>query len=100
MSKIDSELVRKLALLARLELSDEETKSLTGDLESIFLYIETLNRLDVSDIEPLSHVHDSNNVFREDSVATAEERDAILVLAPDRSGAFIRVPLVIDHESS
>jgi len=58
--------VEHIAELARLEFTEEEKGKLTAQLNSILAYMEQLNKLDTSAIEPLSHVIELSNVFRED----------------------------------
>lgn len=87
--------VKKIAKLAYLYVSDAENKSLTGELNSILGYVEQLSKVDVSGVEPLSHVHGSTNVLREDVTQPSMDNAAGLSNAPDRSGRFIRVPIVV-----
>lgn len=94
---ISDEDVKKLAHLARLNPSEQETHRLRQDLNSILGYVEGLQKVDVSKAEPMSHVHGSTNVFREDLLSPSLPVDAALELAPDHSGRFIRVPIVIDQ---
>jgi aspartyl-tRNA(Asn)/glutamyl-tRNA(Gln) amidotransferase subunit C len=89
--------ILKLARLARLTLSGDATKQLTGNLNSILGYVKTLESIDVSKIEPMSHVHGVTNVFREDTVEPSLPIEKTLENAPDSSGRFIRVPIVIDQ---
>lgn len=86
----------KLAKLSRLKLSPSETSKLTTDLNSILEYAKVLQSIDVSKIEPMSHVHGSTNIFREDAVRPSFPVEQTLANAPDSSGRFIRVPIVID----
>ena len=58
--------VRKIAKLAALYLSPDEVEKFTGELNSIFSHVEALRSVDVSSVEPMSHVHGSLNVFRVD----------------------------------
>ena len=60
--------VQHIAELARLEFTEDEKGKLTAQLNSILAYMEQLNKLDTSAIEPLSHVIELSNVFREDAV--------------------------------
>lgn len=94
--KIDSKLVDRIAGLARLKLSDYERESLLADLNNILSYVEKLNRLDISAVEPTSHVLDLANVSREDEPRTSMPVDEALANAPDRSGNFYRVPKIIE----
>jgi aspartyl-tRNA(Asn)/glutamyl-tRNA(Gln) amidotransferase subunit C len=94
--KIDSKLVDRIAGLARLSLSDYEKESLQADLNNILSYVEKLNRLDISGVEPTSHVLDLANITREDEPRPAMPVDEALSNAPDRSGNFYRVPKIIE----
>ena len=59
-------------------------------------YIDTLNELDTSGVEPMSHVFPVHNVFREDVVTNTDERDKVLANAPEaKEGAFV-VPKTFD----
>ena len=87
--------VRKLASLARLRLSPEEEKSMAVELTSILGYVEQLGKIDVKGIEPMSHVHGSSNVYRDDTPVPPSDPTEMMQNAPDRSGRFIRVPLII-----
>jgi aspartyl-tRNA(Asn)/glutamyl-tRNA(Gln) amidotransferase subunit C len=96
---LDASEVRKIASLARLDVQGEEVESLKGDLNEILAYIEKLNEIQTDDVEPLSHVHGAQNIFRTDESEDSPVREEILKNVPDRSGSFIRVPLIIDQES-
>lgn len=88
--------IKKILKLARLSEEQEDTKQLAKDFGDILGYIETLSEVDVEGISPLAHVHDSNNVFREDVAFNSLSPEEALQNAPDRSGNYIRVPLVIE----
>ncbi len=94
--KITREEVRKVGLLARLELSAEEEQSLTEQLDKILQYMEKLNRLDTLNVEPLAHVVDIVNAFREDKIVHQPSTDALLGNAPERQGNFFKVPKIIE----
>jgi len=87
--------VEHVASLARLSFSEEEKKQLMEQLNEILSYMEQLNSLDTSNVEPLSHVIELKNVFREDSVKPGLTRDEALHNAPTKSEKFFRVPKVI-----
>ena len=93
--EITEQEVRHIALLSRLHVTDDEVKKLQSELGSILGYVERLNQIDVTDIEPLSHVHDVCNVMRHDIVQQFDG-EKILKGTPDSSGTYIRTPLVID----
>lgn len=89
--------ILKLARLAKLTLGKEEASKLTNDLNSILGYVKNLEAVDVSKIEPMSHVHGITNVFRDDKIEPSLPVEQTLAGAPDSSGRFIRVPIVIDQ---
>jgi len=94
--KITREEVRRVAVLARLQLSPQEEETLTGQLDKILQYMEKLNKLDTANVEPLAHVVDIVNVFREDRVANQPSTDALLANAPAREKDFFKVPKIIE----
>jgi len=85
-----------IALLARLELSDREKELFSKQLGSIIRYIEKLNELDTSEVEPTAHVLPLHNVFREDEVQPSLPREQALLNAPERNDKFYRVPKIIE----
>ncbi len=87
--------VEHVAALARLSFSEEEKGKLVSHLNDILQYMEHLNRLDTSGVEPLSHVIELNNVFRQDEVRPSVPRDEALKNAPSRTEHFFKVPKVI-----
>lgn len=93
---VSKEEVQYVAHLARLQLSPEETKSLAGDMNDILDYMETLDEVDTSDVEPLEHVIDLEYRFREDKTKKPLDHDKALKNAPDADSDYFRVPRVID----
>ena len=89
---IDREQVKKVALLARLELTAEEEQQFTNQLGSILDYVEQLNELDVSEVTPTTRAIDTSNVTRKDELQPYPERQAILNGAPEQEGEFFKVP--------
>lgn len=93
---ISDETIEYVAILAKLELSDEEKEQAKKDMANMLDYIDTLNELDTSGVEPMSHVFPVNNVFREDVVTNGDDREEILANAPEaKEGAFV-VPKTFD----
>ncbi len=90
--------VEYIAELARLKFTDEELEKFTGQLNEILSYVEKLNELDTSNVEPLSHPVEGSNVFREDIVKPSIDREDALRNAPDRNELFFKVPKVIGGE--
>ena len=87
--------VEHIARLAKLEFSDAEKETFTHQLNAILAYVEQLNKLDTSAVEPLSHVIDFENVFREDVVQPGLTPSDALRNAPAKSEKFFKVPKVI-----
>ena len=93
---ISDETIEYVGILAKLELSDEEKEQAKKDMANMLDYIDTLNELDTSGVEPMSHVFPVNNVFREDVVTNGDDREEILANAPEaKEGAFV-VPKTVD----
>ena len=92
---ITIEQVEHVATLAKLHLSEQEKADYTRQLGDILTYIEKLEELDTSDVEPLSHVMDVTNAFREDTPGKSLSREEALANAPETDGKFFIVPKVI-----
>ncbi|MBI3606992.1 MAG: Asp-tRNA(Asn)/Glu-tRNA(Gln) amidotransferase subunit GatC [Nitrospirae bacterium] len=88
--------VEHVAKLARLAIGEDEKALFARQLSAILTYVETLNRLDTSSVEPTSHVIPLQNVFREDEVKPSLSRDQALANAPDIDGGCFRVPKIIE----
>mgnify|MGYP006272921565 CR=1 FL=1 len=95
---IDKEQVRKVALLARLELTPEEEEKFTPQLGSILDYFEQLSELDVSKVEPTTRAIDVSNITRLDELKPCQNREDILNNAPDRDEDFFKVPQILGGE--
>jgi len=89
---ITAEEVRHIALLSRLELTDDEVKLYTGHLDQILQYVEKLKKLNVEGVEPTSHAIPLYNVMREDVVEDSLSKEDALRNAPDRADPYYRVP--------
>lgn len=98
--KIDESQVRHVAKLARLDLSEEEVTEFSGQLSSIFEYIEKLNELDTESVEPLAHCLAVHNVFRKDVVKESLDTEDALANAPGRHDEYFKVPKILDTGSS
>ena len=90
--------VEYIAELARLKLNEEEIEKYTVQLNEILTYVEKLNEIDTTNVEPLSHPVEGSNVFREDVVKPSIDREIAFRNAPDRSELFFKVPKVIDKK--
>ena len=90
--------VEYIAELARLKLNEEEIEKYTVQLNEIITYVEKLNEIDTTNVEPLSHPVEGSNVFREDVVKPSIDREIAFRNAPDRSELFFKVPKVLDKK--
>jgi aspartyl-tRNA(Asn)/glutamyl-tRNA(Gln) amidotransferase subunit C len=90
--------VEHVARLARLELSETEKEEFTGQLNEILHFVEKLNQLDTSAVEPTAHAIPVNNVFRPDRIAPSLDPELALANAPDRLDNFFKVPKVLEDE--
>ena len=93
---MDIEQVRKVARLARLDLSDGDLAIMARQLTDILGYVDQLRELDTTGVEPMAHPLPLQNVFREDEPWPSLTVDAALRNAPNRSGDFFAVPAVLD----
>jgi len=93
---IDPETVRRVAALARLHIDPSEEARFVRELASILSYVEQLQALDVSGIEPTSQVGaGTQTAMRRDEIKPCEVREEALEQAPDRDGDYFRVPRVV-----
>jgi aspartyl-tRNA(Asn)/glutamyl-tRNA(Gln) amidotransferase subunit C len=88
--------IEKVARLARLELSEEEKETFGNQMEQILTYMEQLNRLDTSGVEPTSHAIPIYNVFRDDEVKPSFPHEEVLAIAPDEEEGHFKVPRIIE----
>ena len=96
MAKITRAEVEHVARLARLELSEDEKEQMTAQLDAILAYMDKLNGLDISGVQPTTTVIPMASVMREDAVCPSLEREQALANAPDREDVFFRVPRIIE----
>jgi len=94
--KLSKAEVEHAAKLARLELSAEETESLTGHLNGIMAHFEKLQQLDTEGVAPTSHSIPMKNVFREDVAGPCLTTEEALANAPESSDGYFIVPQVVE----
>ena len=93
---LDSATVRRIATLARIRMDNAEIDTLVGELNAIFGWIEQLNEVDITGVDPLAGAAHMALKPREDVVNDGDYRDRILFNAPDRAGEFFAVPKVVE----
>ena len=94
--KIDDEMIEYVGILAKLDLSPEEKEAAKADMSRMLTYIDMLNGLDTSGVEPMSHVFDVHNVFREDEVDNGDDSEAMLFNAPEQKEKQYKVPRTVE----
>jgi len=90
--------VRKVARLARLELSADDLGRMQQQLSAILDYVDQLQKLNTEGVEPLAHPLDVHNVFRDDEPRPSLPVDEALKNAPTRLGDYFGVPAVFDTD--
>lgn len=96
MNIISDEMIEYVGILAKLELSEEEKEQAKKDMGSMLDYIDKLNELDTTGIEPMSHISKLQNVFREDVVTNGDESRNTLRNAPGKKDNMFMVPKTIN----
>ena len=93
---IDDATIDYVGILAKLELSDEEKEQAKKDMASMLDYIDQLNELDTTGVEPMSHVFPVENVMREDVVTNGDMSEQTLFNARERKDTAFVVPKTVD----
>ena len=93
---IDLKTIKHISKLSRISVDNKKAEKLAGDLNSIFEFIEKLNKLDTKNIEPLTSVAETTLKFRKDEVKSKDIRDQILKNSPDENEDFFVVPKVVE----
>ncbi len=94
--RINNETIEYVGILAKLELSAEEKEQAKKDMGRMLDYIDKLNELDTSGVEPMSHIFPVQNVFREDIVENGNDREHMLANAPEQKDGQYQVPKTVD----
>ncbi len=90
------EQVKRIAHLARIEISDDEALTTQGHLNGIFQLIEEMQAVDTRGVEPMAHAQDVSQRLRDDAVTEGDRRAAYLAVAPDTEAGLYLVPKVIE----
>lgn len=96
---MNNEMIKNLAELSRLSFNDQEMEVIKKDLQQMIGFIDKLQELDTTGVEPLLHMSNAVNVLREDIVQGSISREEALKNAPENDGVFIKVPKVIERET-
>ncbi|CAB4540515.1 MAG: Asp-tRNA(Asn)/Glu-tRNA(Gln) amidotransferase subunit GatC [Actinobacteria bacterium] len=98
MSEVTPDLVRHLASLARILVTEEEVQKLTGELSVIVDSVASVNKAVSGDVAATSHPIPMSNVFREDIVLPSLTQAEALSAAPDSAEGRFKVPAILDEE--
>lgn len=97
---VDDHLVRHVAHLARIELSEDEIAQYANQLRRVLEHMEQLNEVDTTGIPPTAHPTLDRNVLRDDVESAGLSTDAALANAPEHHGEFFRVPKVLNQDTT
>ena len=97
MTRITKEEVKKVALLARLELNDDEINNQAEQLEKILEYIKQLEKIDTDDVPCTTRAIEVVNVLRKDEKKKFNSTDELLELGPSREEKYFKVPKIINE---
>ena len=93
---IDKKTLHKIAHLSRLEIKPEDEEKLLSEMSAMVSFVEKLNEVDTTGVEPLTTMSHEINSMREDQVKDHLDREAALRLAPSRDEQFFKVPKVLE----
>ncbi len=97
---ISEKLVRHIAHLSRLDLSDDEAGVLGAQLRSVVEYVEQLGEVDTENVEPTAHPMPATNVLREDVPQASLPAEVVLTNAAEQAAGYFKVPKVLDQETA
>jgi len=95
---IDREEVKKVANLARLNITEDEEVAFTTQLNSILEYFDQLSELDTTDVKPTTRAIETSNITRTDTLTPFPAKEDLLKAAPEQQGEFFRVPKIISSD--
>ena len=93
---LDLDQVRRIAHLARIEISDDEAQRTLAQLTDIFAMIERMQAVDTDGIEPMADPLGGSQRLRDDVVTEGDQRDAAMVNAPEQLNGLFIVPRVVE----
>ena len=92
---IDDETMENVCILAKLSLTEDEKEKAKEDMQKMLDYVDKLDELDTSSVEPMSHIFEDENVFREDVVTNGDGSADTLANAPLAKDQSFKVPKTI-----
>jgi len=93
--EVTTALVEKLANLSRLYFTEDEINGYTADLQNMISFVDKLNEVDTSGVNPVLHMGDAVNSLRDDQINGSISREDALLNSPIKDNQFFKVPTVI-----
>lgn len=93
---VDKDTVARIAHLARIRITDEESEALTGELSNILAWVEQLAELETEGVPPMTSVVERDLPLRDDAVSDGGQAEAVVKNAPEPAHGFFTVPKVVE----
>ena len=93
--KLDKNMVKRIADLSKLEFTSDETTAILKDMNQMLEFIDQLKELDTTNIEPLIHMTEDENVLREDDAISGASQQEALKNAPSKDSTYFKIPKVL-----
>lgn len=94
--KINKEVITKLSSLSKLKFNNEETELISEDLSKMVNFINQLKEIDTEGIEPLIHMNEEMNNWREDKLGEVLDQEKALSNSPTKDSTYFKLPKVLD----
>tara|TARA_B110001450_G_scaffold58097_1_gene54779 strand:+ start:575 stop:868 length:294 start_codon:yes stop_codon:yes gene_type:complete len=94
--KINKEIITKLSSLSKLKFNNEETELISEDLSKMVNFINQLKEIDTEGIEPLIHMNEEMNNWREDKLGEVLDQEKALSNSPTKDSTYFKLPKVLD----
>ena len=93
--KLDKNTVKRIADLSKLEFTSDETTAILKDMNQMLEFIDQLKELDTTNIDPLIHMTEDENILREDDAITGASQQEALKNAPSKDSTYFKIPKVL-----
>ena len=93
--KLDKNTVKRIADLSKLEFTSDETTAILKDMNKMLEFIDQLKELDTTNIDPLIHMTEDENILREDDAISGASQQEALKNAPSKDSTYFKIPKVL-----
>ena len=93
--KVNKEVLKKLASLSKINISPKLEGKMLDEFNKIIEFVNVLNKLDTTNIRPLTHIHSVGNIYREDVVDNMTQKTDMLKASPKSNSDYIKVPKIL-----